>query len=425
MLPIFKAVARITVHCRTFKMPVKSVHQNGHATTNGSTVPILPKMKETILQNVPVSEPALPTRIFNVLLLLVYFWTSSIIIAVTQYIGAPLYLINKDYFYRFMAFTKQCMTLLVLSITQWWTTTTVHVSADESVQDQIKRLADGRLQCNFASRMILISNHQLYNDWIYLWWTAYANRPFNHGHVYIVLKESIKYIPLVGLGLRLAGFVFMSRNMKTDTPRLTRRLGQLTRRRNGGKGGLEPMWLMMFPEGTNLSKNGRAKSVKWAERQGEKDLKYTLIPRSTGTYFCLKALNGTLEWVYDCTLAYDGVPEGQYGQDIFTLRSTYFERHPQAPIHMHWRRFRVSDIPLETLEDFHAWLIERWNEKELLLEEHARTGQFPSSINQGKSITTEVKLGHWWEIWQLGAVLAPLLAGIFAVPKILGYVRSG
>ncbi len=68
------------------------------------------------------------------------------------------------------------------------------------------------------------------------------------------------------------------------------------------------MWLMMFPEGTNLSTNGRAKSVKWAEKKGEKDLKYTLIPRSTGTYFCLKALNETLEWVYDCTLAYDGVP---------------------------------------------------------------------------------------------------------------------
>ena len=156
--------------------------------------------------------------------------------------------------------------------------------------------------------LALIFHSQLYNDWIYLWWTAYVNRPFNHGYVYIVLKESIMYIPIVGLGLRLAGFVFMSRNMKTDTPRLTRRLGQLTRRSKGGEGGLAPMWLMMFPEGTNLSRNGRAKSVKWAERQGEKDLKYTLIPRSTGTYFCLKALNGTVEWVYDCTLAYDGVP---------------------------------------------------------------------------------------------------------------------
>ena len=117
--------------------------------------------------------------------------------------------------------------------------------------------------------------------------------------------------------------------------------------------------------------------------------------------------------------------EGQYGQDIFTLRSTYFERHPQAPIHMHWRRFKVSDIPLENLEDFHAWLIARWNEKEILLEHHAKTGQFPSSINEGKCITTEVKLGRWWEIGQLCAVLAPFLAGIFAISRFVRWVRFG
>ena len=148
-------------------------------------------------------------------------------------------------------------------------------------------------------------NVQMYNDWVYLWWTAYTNQPSTHGHVYIVLKDSIKYIPIVGLGLRFAGFVFMSRKMKKDGPRLTRRMNQLTRR---GPNGLAPMWLMMFPEGTNLSKNGRAKSVKWAGKQGTPDMRYQLIPRSTGTYFCLKALEGALDWMYDCTLAYDGVP---------------------------------------------------------------------------------------------------------------------
>ena len=60
-----------------------------------------------------------------------------------------------------MAFTKQCMTILVLSMTQWWTTTTVHVSGDESVQNQIYSLPNGRIQCTFASRMVLIANHQV------------------------------------------------------------------------------------------------------------------------------------------------------------------------------------------------------------------------------------------------------------------------
>lgn len=145
---------------------------------------------------------------------------------------------------------------------------------------------------------------KMYNDWVYLWWTAYINNL--PGYVYIVLKDSIKYIPIVGFGLRMAGFVFMSRKLKIDQPRLTHRLAQLTRKDTAGR--RAPMWLLMFPEGTNLSKNGRAASVKWAKRQDISDLKYSLIPRSTGTYFCLKGLNGTVDWVYDCTLAYDGIP---------------------------------------------------------------------------------------------------------------------
>ena len=87
---------------------------------------------------------------------------------------------------------------------------------------------------------------------------------------------------------------------------------------------------------------------------------------------------------------------------------------------MHWRRFKVSAIPLDTLEDFHAWLIELWNEKEVLLEEHAKTGRFPSSVDP---VITEVKLGRWWEILQLGGVLAPLVAGLFASSMLIHWLR--
>ncbi len=96
--------------------------------------------------------------------------------------------------------------------------------------------------------------------------------------------------------------------------------------------------------------------------------------------------------------------EGQYGQDIFSLRSTYVEGHP-PPIHMHWRRFAVSSIPLSSLEEFDVWLQERWVEKDKLLEQHAKTGSFPSCLDQGESLKTEVKLGHWSELLKFSGVL--------------------
>ena len=68
------------------------------------------------------------------------------------------------------------------------------------------------------------------------------------------------------------------------------------------------MWLLLFPEGTNLCANTRAKSLKWAEKNGIPNPAHLLLPRSTGTFFCLNELKGTVEYVYDCTVAYEGIP---------------------------------------------------------------------------------------------------------------------
>jgi lysocardiolipin and lysophospholipid acyltransferase len=132
-----------------------------------------------------------------------------------------------------------------------------------------------------------------------------------HGHLYIILKESIKYIPILGTGMMFYGFVFLSRKWTTDKIRFQHRLKQLSTSHSGplsGSKGLDPMWLLIFPEGTNISKNGRAASKKWADKNQIPDLRHALLPRSTGLSFCLQELDKTVEWMYDCTLAYEGVP---------------------------------------------------------------------------------------------------------------------
>ena len=57
-----------------------------------------------------------------------------------------------------------------------------------------------------------------------------------------------------------------------------------------------------------MSRSGRESSRKWAEKNSVPDLEHALLPRSTGMLFCLKELRDTVEWVYDCTVAYEGVP---------------------------------------------------------------------------------------------------------------------
>lgn len=238
-------------------------------------------------------------------------WLFSCIfsMSLTQFLGAPLYFINRNYYYAYMALTKQSFGLLITTLTQWFSPTVVRISGDKSVRGQLIRLPDGRFHTNFPERLVMISNHQLYSDWLYLWWIAYANRM--HGHVYIILKESLKYIPILGPGMMFYGFVFMARNWARDKPRLQHRLQKLKGQHTGplsGSGALDPMWLMIFPEGTNLSANGRKASRKWADKQGLQDFEHLLIPRTTGLQYCLQELKGTVDWVYDCTVAYEGIP---------------------------------------------------------------------------------------------------------------------
>jgi len=330
------------------------------------------------------------------------FMSGILAISASQFIGAPLKLVDPKFYDGYMAWTKESFAVLVTTITQWWAPTVVRVSGDESMKGQLYQMDDGTLKCNFPHRLVLMANHQLYTDWMYLWWVAYTNKM--HGRIYIILKESLKNLPIFGWGAQFYNFIFLSRKWETDRFRVKRALNHL-------KDPKDPMWLLIFPEGTNLSGVTRQKSAKWAEKTGVKDMKHQLLPRTTGLQFCLSELRQTTNWLYDCTIAYEGIPNGMYGQDVFTLRSSLFEGRPPKSVNMFWRRYRIQDIPTDSDEAFGRWLNNRWREKDYLLEYFYKFGSFPNEEpvsallavegkkepNHAKAISTEVKAGGWDE----------------------------
>jgi 1-acyl-sn-glycerol-3-phosphate acyltransferase len=250
-----------------------------------------------------------PVQVLRLLLFVTWFNCCAVCIHVTQLLGLPLYFFNKDYYYAYMALTKQSFGLLITTITQWFSPTLIRVSGDPSMRGQLKQTRDGRLETTFPERLVLMANHQLYTDWLYLWWIAYTSKM--HGHIYIILKEALKYVPVIGPGMMFYGFVFMARRWQLDMPRLRHRLEKLKAHHSGPLSGsqiLDPMWLLIYPEGTNLSANTRKQSRAWAAKQGISDMQHQLLPRSTGLYFCLQQLKGTVDWLYDCTVTYEGTP---------------------------------------------------------------------------------------------------------------------
>jgi 1-acyl-sn-glycerol-3-phosphate acyltransferase len=330
------------------------------------------------------------------------FLSGILAISASQFIGAPLKLVDPKFYEAYMAWTKESFAVLMTTITQWWAPTMVRVTGDETMKGQLYQMDDGTLKCNFPHRLVLMANHQLYTDWLYLWWIAYTNKM--HGRIYIILKESLKQLPIVGWGCQFYNFIFLSRKWETDRWRFKRAFSHLQNPK-------DPMWLLIFPEGTNLSAVTREKSAAWSKKTGIPDMKHQLLPRTTGLQFCLHELKKTTNWLYDCTIAYEGVPKGQYGQDIFTLRSSFFEGRPPKSVNMYWRRFRISDIPIDNDDAFGRWLVNRWREKDYILEYYYKFNHFPANEplaalaaaegkrepNHAKWISTEVKGGGWDE----------------------------
>jgi 1-acyl-sn-glycerol-3-phosphate acyltransferase len=248
-------------------------------------------------------------QVLRSLLLATWFNCCCVVILMTQLIGCPLYIINKEYYYAWMASTKRSFGLVITALTEWGCPTYVRVSGDESIRGQVRIADDGRLKTTFPERLVMISNHQVYTDWIYLWWIAYSN--MMHGHIFIILKESLKYIPIIGQGMTFYGFIFMARKWLSDKPRLQHRLEKLKTQHIGSDSGApkyDPMWLLIFPEGTNLSINTKRRSDAYGAKNGFPPLRHQVLPRSTGLFFCLQQLRGTVEWVYDCTVGYEGPP---------------------------------------------------------------------------------------------------------------------
>lgn len=347
-----------------------------------------------------------------------YFLSGALAINVSQFLGSPLKAINEDWYNAWIAFTKQSFGLLTMTLTQTFAPTKVIVSGDESVRGQLLKSPDGNLVLDFPKRLVLIANHQIYTDWLYLWWIAYCNGM--HGWLYIILKESLKKIPVLGWGMQLSQFIFLKRNWEEDKPNMAKSLQKLNKP-------TDPMWLLLFPEGTNLAPSTRAKSASWAKKNNISDCQHTLLPRSTGLQFCLDELKGTVEYLYDITVVYEGVPRGQYAQDIFTLKAGYMEGRPPKSVNMHFRRFAVKDIPIHDDRAFELWLRARWREKDVMIEQYYRTGKLPADFGGTKyksgkilrgcgHMEVPIRASHWYEFLQ---IFAPM--GILAMILYIFY----
>ena len=93
-------------------------------------------------------------------------------------------------------------------------------------------------------RVLLMCNHRTEVDWMYIW--NLALRKGRIGHVKYVLKSSVRNVPVFGWSFHLLEFLLVERNWQTDERAFVSLLSTF-------KDPIDPLWLVIFPEGTDYT----------------------------------------------------------------------------------------------------------------------------------------------------------------------------
>lgn len=281
-------------------------------------------------------------------------------------------------------------------------------------------------------KSVVVANHQVYADWWYVWCLAYFMQ--THRDVFIVLKKSLKWVPVVGWGMQFFKFIFLARSWASDRVQLASDLSSLGRQAEQQE---KPLTLIIYPEGTLVSHDTRPISKKYADKMGISDLSHVLLPRSMGLHYSLRSLSPRIPSLrlIDITMSYPGVPVMGYGQSYYTLRSIFYDGVPPPVIHIHLRMFDVAsdvpigdvsasnssalsgrsveaDIPEAEKAQFDLWLRELWQDKDRMMSKFLETGSFVSLPADSKArVVIPLKLRKKREIFDAFCFLGPAVVG--------------
>lgn len=269
----------------------------------------------------------------------------SVALRILQLPSTILPLLNlKALFRKWNRWIISAWAFMIVLTTQWFSPTMFVLSGETLAEDDTAA----------NDNIIVMTNHQTFADWWYLWCLAYNRKC--EGFVKIILKHSLKYIPLWGPGMQNFEFVFLRRKWEDDVKIMTKSLAVFTEKSS------QPFWLVIFPEGTIIRDESRQKARQYAIKEKLPILKHQLVPRITGLKFCVDKLRGCTSRIVDITIGYKGVRAGQNASEVYKLRSIFLDGHAPPEIHMHIRSFSIADIPTDE-NGFSQWTMERFREK--------------------------------------------------------------
>ncbi|EDO19264.1 hypothetical protein Kpol_1036p6 [Vanderwaltozyma polyspora DSM 70294] len=325
-----------------------------------------------------------------------------VLIASVQFIINNLFFfVKNDTTKTALKRTKKAFIMMLITSLSIIAPATVRITTDNS---SIKKgtvkfnPVKGRVVSNLKERSIVVSNHLIYTDWVYIWWLLYTSNL--SGSIFFLLKNSLQSLPLLSYIMNNYGFIPLTRNWTIDKLVVEEKLrlinndakiiikdqeevhtvqsnqSSITVKSNVSPKSKWPYSVVLYPEGTNMSKRARQKSEEYSRKMGREPFKNVLLPHTTGLRHSITLLQGTLDTVYDITIAYSGVKQDEYGEELYTLKNVFFKGIAPRLTDIYIRSYNISEIPFTNEEKFTKWLFDVWEEKEKILETYYETGTF-------------------------------------------------
>lgn len=208
----------------------------------------------------------------------------------------------------------------------------------------------------YGENSYLISNHVCFADWACI--NALAMRKGMLPFCKYFCKDSIKYIPVFGWGIKIMGMVMLKRDWTKDRAKFQALFSLF----NGGK---LPVYLVSYPEGSRVAPHKLVRSQEYARENKLPVLENILLPRSKGFIATMLGLRGSdVHVLYDMTVVYYHEDRGL--NKTWPFWNMFTGRLDGYHLHIHLERIPFDRMPASE-DELKAWIFTQFKLKDGLV----------------------------------------------------------
>lgn len=278
------------------------------------------------------------------------YFTSGLVL---NFIQAILYFglrpFNKRLYRQINYYLSYSFYTQLVFMSEWWSRTKVSIYIKKDEYDKFYGKEHG----------YLLMNHKYEVDWLMGW--QFCDGIGVLGNCKAYAKKSIQYLPPIGWMWKFSEFVFLERSFDKDKEIIKHQISEICDYP-------DPVWLLLFPEGTRFTKTKHEASLKFAKEKNLPLLKHHLTPRTKGFTTSLQYFRGKIPAIYNIQVAFE--TESKIPP---TLTSLLYGK----PIHAH---LYIERIPVEKVPEDEAeaakWLHDLFVTKDKMQESFTNTGDF-------------------------------------------------